>query len=645
MSLQRAQILSVRYMDEITWNHHLFTRVSEGANGGVFSSTQHTHVIKLIFDQNTTALRREYQILKYLSCIIPEYTPGPVSLIKTDVVRGAVPPLRVDPWHPQFYGILMMHAGNTLFEVLSSECISPKQMGLFLLQLILSVMKIAPKFEIHDMHDDNICVRHVEGGHNITLKFIDVGQWAFNNVIEDPKNIYDNIYDVFRRTKNLLDQEAYLGREFFSAIKIFMNYIVFLDPQKKIKDWKKWYKEYQKKHKKKTIEEVEDVLPYTLEQLSEIISDDDRILDEMLNQLYNLAQNIEEILVQMCNDDKKPVTSTLEDPKIYIKKAKKLTALCREETGVKQIHTTISWMGNTFSRVRQINPNHMNLNFELYQIQHTQYKDYIIMLPLKEDDDYIDQEIAKHRALERLAPSYVSGPCEKIKIDQSLTAMVDKNYEALIIKLSGPWLKSIQAPMRLRLLLALQVLDLLYSVGDKLEMRLSTGEISVRGVRWNTKIGICELQRWNIHDWEEEENDVWPENCCEAVDVIDEIINGNSGDRYRDKDFVKEFLELTEKFRLDYMDYLWYRVGEMDPDKERINKDRAMKDKAFKQLVSHFAEEIYNKLKLYCLYYLTDSSERYIMEGATLLANIKGAEFNVPDEMDTVIDDMRALEQ
>ena len=40
----------------------------------------------------------------------------------------------------------------------------------------------------------------------------------------------------------------------------------------------------------------------------------------------------------------------------------------------------------------------------------------------------------------------------------------------------------------------------------------------------------------------------------------------------------------------------------MEPDKERVNRDRAMKDKVFKQLVSHFAQEIYSKLKLYCLY-------------------------------------------
>lgn len=152
-------------MEFVKWSGVNYYYLSAGAGGEVFMDSNKNSVIKILF--NDHKIQYEKQMLDYFCSLAPEYSPGPITLIKTEDSR---------------YGILMKNAGTSIWTIAPQLDVHEK-VFLFI-QFIDILLCISDKMQIRDFHSENVCAWR--RGQMIRLKLIDFESWSiFHNQKSD----------------------------------------------------------------------------------------------------------------------------------------------------------------------------------------------------------------------------------------------------------------------------------------------------------------------------------------------------------------------------------------------------------------------------------------------------------------------------
>jgi len=178
----------------IKWNRVTFYHRDDGQYGVIFINSPETKVIKCFY--NPDQCKDEYEKLKLFTTLVPEYSPSPISMIKTD-----------DEVH---LGILMSYAGKSLYDCKLSLNFLEKTLAI--LQYIYVVLSISDKLKMEDVNHMNLCIWK---RYNILrLRVIDCTLWIMKG--DDRIDLsfwYDNCNHILTLIQILfgIDAENFLG--------------------------------------------------------------------------------------------------------------------------------------------------------------------------------------------------------------------------------------------------------------------------------------------------------------------------------------------------------------------------------------------------------------------------------------------------
>jgi hypothetical protein len=142
-----------------------FQLLSRGGQGDAFISSDGHEVVKC-FLKDTDAIN-EWNVLKRVIKVAPEYTAGPAKLFRA---TNSHP----DGVHVQsYYALRMRYVGQTLESKIHD--LSLEEFCLCILQAIDFTLLLGTEIEVHDNHDANMCVSMSDS--HIQLRWIDLARW------------------------------------------------------------------------------------------------------------------------------------------------------------------------------------------------------------------------------------------------------------------------------------------------------------------------------------------------------------------------------------------------------------------------------------------------------------------------------------
>ena len=183
-----------------------------GKYGSVFVSLDRSRVLKC-FDSDQSALQ-EWQVVKHVVQVAPEYTAGPAFFYKETLPTKA------------YYCIGLSNTGPTMWtRVREMSLLNMMEASLGLLQAIHFTLLLGTSVDVNDLHEGNVCVRGQD--EHFEMRWIDFGEWK---IFEDHEKRAKR--DALKENgRALLNDDSWLGRlcedEDESKVDAMFNLLIY----------------------------------------------------------------------------------------------------------------------------------------------------------------------------------------------------------------------------------------------------------------------------------------------------------------------------------------------------------------------------------------------------------------------------------